>query len=155
MTSPDNQTDINGLGLMVEREFGSLQTVSGVHGKPKELWLNEKSWLTEVGVNGTLGYAYTSKYEIDDWNGGFISFDSPSDAYEPIWMEWEITSNNFLVPKGQFKDYPWQFCQNDPNPYNDPHADPHPKNLNFDAPIALGAMDECVRIQGVKVHHSD
>lgn len=163
MTHPDNQTSIDGLGLNnpddQQNSAGYLQTVEHVGGKQGELWLDEKGRLTDDALkNGTLRYAYVGKYAIEEMtpSGDVVQFYTASFANPDLALsiEWEITSNDFLVPKGRFKDYPYYFCQDDPSD-NNPDPDPHPKNLNFAQPVGLGAQDGCVEIQGVKVHYSD
>lgn len=159
-----NQTDINGLGVVSTHiqyvTSGDLESVASLDQKPSEFWLDSKGRLTDAEKNGTLRHAYI--FESDEKENpiaAFIEFDQLNAGGDntytgpPVWLEWEITSDKFLVPSGKFKGLPWLFCQAEPYSRGGDGED-----SNLAAGLGLGSpaqMNNCTNIDGLKVTGSD
>jgi hypothetical protein len=156
-----NQTDINGLGVVSEKlqyvTGGGMLGVSSLDQKLTEFWLNSKGWLTDAEKNGTWRHAYITTDDLKTKPiAAAISFEQLDNSNDwtysgpPVWLKWEITSDDLLIPAGSLKGLPWFYCQNIPSP-----EDPVPDE-NLGGTFSIGkATNNCTTIQGLKVTKSD
>jgi hypothetical protein len=138
-----------------------MTSVTSSSQKPTQFWFNSKGLLTDTKRNGSWRYAYAYVDSFDlawqpvaaditfDTPGGSSLWDSSSDY--PVWLKWEITSDDFLVPAGNVTGLPWYFCPSDPPRFTDPRK----WDGSFGGSLGLGEpVSGCTALKEVKVHRS-
>lgn len=127
--------------------------------KPTEFWLNSKGWLTDAETNGALRHAYapSDKLKAKPIAAaiGMNQVDNGNDWLHPgapVWLRWEITSDDLLIPAGSLQGLSWVYCQNG-NPPDNPSSD-----INLGGRLGVGnsfTESNCTTIQGLKVTKID
>lgn len=156
-----SDTGINGLGVTTfktDDTFTEMTTVVSSSQKPTEFFIDSKGLLTDIKRNGTWRHAYVGSFFLEDSDRvrSLIGFDTVPDSAGwsgagdyPIWLKWEITSDDFLIPAGNYSSLPWYFCASDPPIDTDDDKWDH----SYGGGLGIGALEPtCSHIKGLKVH---
>ncbi|KAH8691214.1 hypothetical protein BGW36DRAFT_431771 [Talaromyces proteolyticus] len=150
LTTKSNDPSLNNIALVdarnSENTIGTLETIPSKKESPTVFFLEAGTkgrLVTKSTTDNSLRYAWG--WEPSDV--GSIQFDKIGGADGTIYYpKFTITSDNLLVPGGNYSGIGWSFCS--------PDSDFVAADTNLGGPIFLG-QDGCTALQGLNVVASD